>query len=58
MRKRADLYSSEDEKRIQNDEDLKDIARHSIWVWNGEGKNIALLFFLYLLQGKFLFAKY
>nr|CAG4642450.1 EOG090X04K8 [Evadne anonyx] len=23
----------------------------SVWDWNGEGKNIALLFFLYLLQG-------
>lgn len=26
-------------------------SRLSVWNWNGEGKNIALLFFLYLLQG-------
>nr|CAG4646977.1 EOG090X04K8 [Megafenestra aurita]SVE92332.1 EOG090X04K8 [Megafenestra aurita] len=29
--------------------DMKDVP--SIWSWRGEGKNIALLFFLYLLQG-------
>jgi hypothetical protein len=36
-----------------NSDDDTDEKREnlSVWNWNGEGKNIALLFFLYLLQG-------
>ena len=58
-RKRSELLpemgSADYSKRnsIQNsDDDFEEKrANLSVWNWNGEGKNIALLFFLYLLQG-------
>jgi PAT family acetyl-CoA transporter-like MFS transporter 1 len=57
MRKRAELPSENersslietDESTFQIKEEMKDAPQ--IWSWKGEGKNIALLFFLYLLQG-------
>lgn len=54
MRKRGELPTDDERSLIQNEstyqmKDMKDVP--SIWSWRGEGKNIALLFFLYLLQG-------
>lgn len=55
MRKRADLsLLSENEKfAITTDEESskKNHSNSSVWVWKEDGKNVALLFFLYLLQG-------
>ena len=51
MRKRQEIDASDSSDiRFIKDEKDKD-HRLSVWNWNGEGKNIALLFFLYLLQG-------
>lgn len=53
MRKRAELPTDVNDKRslIQSDksDEMKDVP--SVWNWKGEGRNVALLFFLYLLQG-------
>ena len=54
MRKRGDLQPENERSLIQNEsnyqiKDMKDAP--SVWSWKGEGRNIALLFFLYLLQG-------
>ena len=54
MRKRQEIQSSDisDVPLFKNDtSDKEKDSRLSVWNWNGEGKNIALLFFLYLLQG-------
>jgi PAT family acetyl-CoA transporter-like MFS transporter 1 len=57
MRKRAELPSeNERSSLIENDESTYQIKEEmkeapQIWSWKGEGRNIALLFFLYLLQG-------
>jgi len=54
MRKRQEINSGDqtDIPMFKNEGNVKGKDnRHSVWNWNGEGKNIALLFFLYLLQG-------
>ena len=56
MRKRAEINLSSDSETamFQNSSTVVDkgnSASVSVWSWKGEGKNIALLFFLYLLQG-------
>lgn len=57
MRKRGEVPIGEDEHSLLQNESsykiretkIKEVP--SVWSWRGEGRNIALLFFLYLLQG-------
>nr|CAG4641622.1 EOG090X04K8 [Eurycercus lamellatus] len=53
MRKRTEVASGANENwMIQNDiSQNNEQSAPSVWSWKGEGRNIALLFFLYLLQG-------
>ena len=55
VRKRSEIPQLGDDNNwtIQNDNLEKDKPKRgpSVWIWKEEGKNVALLFFLYLLQG-------
>lgn len=59
MKRKADRYppgengnwATKDDQTNLLQTDEKEKRGASVWVWNEEGKNVALLFCLYLLQG-------